>query len=1026
MSFTEELDLDLREYMKPQDGNNDSQFDSLSFDDKLSKLQELVQKSQVYSQIILDNMLERSVEKKKKQEEERRLAAQREQELKEEEERKKAKQEEKLRRKAERKAAKEGADDASDLPSDSSDTRDLSSDASIDEDSDSLAEDVQEVKEQIEVPLDSDVEIVEVRHSARLGGNQARTERVRARSKRMTATKTKKAPKPKNVEPKMKTKVSAETEKMRRAIEAAQTGHTQQQPALVTGCVMKDYQLDGLEWLVSLYENGLNGILADEMGLGKTLQCIALFSFLIENKVDGPFMVVAPLSTVRNWGSEFRKFAPDIDIIEYVGQKDKRKLIKLNNRMKQTVVITSYELVIRDFRRFSRISWGYLTVDEGHRLKNFQSILIQFLKKLKTANRLLLTGTPLQNNLNELWSLLNFILPDIFHDLELFERWFNFDELTGPHSLENEEQRKAMSDKLQLEIVKSLHTVLKPFLLRRVKKEVMKDLPPKKEYMVYTDLQPLQQIVYCSCVQGNLLDKLLELYVKEYLLHNEKHLFSSVQDLEKVDEVLSKLVDPSARYSNKKRKVSYLMERYDRALDSAIFSDDEDYEDEIDNANDAKSQEEIDLENSLNQSLHTEGAKAQLVDPDVANQTPGLSESEGEKIMELERTNETRETSVERSPGDQNKKRSYSEALVDSVGEEIDSGSPDLELNRNDGSDSDYPDIEIVEDPGIERPRGKRQALLILKAYRIAEQKIKRLALKSRLMSYRAICGSHYSYYFPFPPGEDLTEKMEEEFARLLVHNSGKMQLLEQLVERLLKDNHKVLVFSQFTFMLDLILEMFSAASIRTSRIDSNYSIDERRDEIEKFSHDGKDSSQVFLISTRAGGLGLNLTEADTVIIFDNDWNPQMDLQAIDRVHRIGQTKPVKIFRFVVRDTIEEIIVMRSFGKRALEQMVIRLGAFQLSRVAKKLADEKIDINSTDATRSLSSIGERLNMQGLGGLGKIPDTNETLIAQAGQKTQKLLAEEMEELMDRSSECYSREPKEYPNLTSFESLNNMDD
>lgn len=972
MSFSEELDLDWKDYVKPVKLEESDRFDSLSNDDKLSKLQQLVQKSQIYSQIILDNMLERSMEKKRKLEEER-------------------------------KNAQEKSDATNEKNVSNSNTKDLNSenagaDGTSKNDRSSKTKNT-EVSED-----DSDLEIVDVRHFTRLG-------KTAKKRKEKKAVKPKKLKRTKQGSSEMKTQVSAETEKMRKAIEAAQTGHNIKQPSLVTGCVMKDYQLDGLEWLTSLYENGLNGILADEMGLGKTLQCIALFSFLIEHKVDGPFLVVAPLSTVRNWGSEFSRFAPEIDVIEFVGYKDERRKIRLSQKMKSTVVITTYELIIRDFRRFLRINWGYLTVDEGHRLKNFQSILIQFLKKLNCANRLLLTGTPLQNNLKELWSLLNFILPDIFHDLDLFERWFNFDELKENSSNDNKEFQKTMNDKLQQEIIKSLHTVLKPFLLRRIKKDVIKDLPPKKEYIIYSDLQPLQRIMYNAALEKNLLQKLTELYVKEFLLVNERDLFSSLEDLKVVDKALLKLQTREVRYK-KRSRLSYLEEKYDEDLNELLqSSDDEDpegiaYEDSTAGPNNG--------ENDTHKSGYSDersghGAKPEKFENFTASKEVGEQSTYSEDEEEIVFDNiisDTRETSVENSPRQKSRKRTR------------------LSMSPNAFDNSS--DIEVIDDPGTQISRPKRQVMLVTSAYRIAEEKVKHLRLKNRIMSLRLVCGSHYSFYHPFSRIDEEDYEQEKEFSKLLYKNSGKVQLLAQLLKRLLKDNHKVLIFSQFTTTLDLLLVYFECNEIAFSRIDGRVSVDDRKAEIDRFSENTKDSSDVFLISTRAGGLGLNLVAADTVVLFDNDWNPQMDLQAIDRVHRIGQTKPVKVFRFAVRDTVEEIVIMKSFNKRVLEQMVIELGDFQLGRVAKKLQDENIDISAANASKTLLSIVEKLNLQGSGDSKDLPEVNETLLGENSTGMAILGDDELEELMDRSPECYTREMKDYPNLSSFESLNNFDE
>lgn len=962
MSFSEELDLDLKEYLKPDRSNDNGSFDSLPLDDKLSKLQLLVQKSQLYSQIILDNMLEKSIEKKKLKEQEQKRNAQQGLE------------------------AQENCQTNRDQKTDSIEVEDLTEPGPSSD-------------------HNSDFEKVELRRSTRSGRSAIRTIPAK-RSKRVVVNRGS------NPEPTMKAKVSAEAERMRAAIEAAQTGHNQRQPDLVTGCVMKGYQLDGLEWLISLYENGLNGILADEMGLGKTLQCIALFSFLIENRVEGPFLVVAPLSTVRNWGSEFKKFAPDIDVVEYAGAKDVRKKIVMNNRMKESVVITSYELIIRDFLRFSRLSWGYLTVDEGHRLKNFQSILVQFLKKLDTSNRLLLTGTPLQNNLKELWSLLNFILPDIFHDLDLFERWFNFDEFTSSNSQIDSETKSVINEKVRNEIIKSLHTILRPFLLRRIKREVIDDLPPKKEYIVYSDLQPLQQFAYHACLQGKFKEVFVELYVKEYLLYNENKLFSSKEDLEVVDSMLNKLQDSTVENSYKRSRIDYLEDINNTNLNQILDADEElSFEVEESSDSDHQDTKSDEKQSRITIREHTETPSNKYVISTERERAKEdvtvLTDTESERFVGNRDYTDTRETSIDNSPLQKGKKRAKRPLYID---ENVDDDSS----------------IDIIEE--FEIPKIKRQKELILRVYRMAEQHVKHLSMKNRLASLRTICGSHYSYYFPFALNEhdvDKEEEHEKKFAQLLHLHSGKIQVLDQLLSKLLQGKHKVLIFSQFTTVLDLLQTRLLSEGIITSRIDGRYSIDERRDQIERFSGAGESSSQVFLISTRAGGLGLNLTEADTVILFDNDWNPQMDLQAIDRVHRIGQKMPVKIFRFAVRNTVEEIIIMKSFGKRALEQLVIRLGNFQLSRVAKKLAEENIDISTLDANKSLFSLSEKLSMHGFEILGELPNMNEALLGKPDSERPKLLDEEMEELMDRSPECYARGATEYYNLTSFESFNNLD-
>ena len=270
------------------------------------------------------------------------------------------------------------------------------------------------------------------------------------------------------------------------------------QPALITGGVMKDYQLEGLEWLVSLYENGLNGILADEMGLGKTLQTISLLAFLREKNVWGPFLVVGPVSVLASWVDEIARWAPAIPALLYHGTPAERAELRRTRMTGKEgpgfpVVCTNYELVMNDKKFLTKYNWKFVIIDEGHRLKNMNCKLVQELKSYTSANRLLLTGTPLQNNLAELWSLLNFLLPDIFDEYATFEDHFDFSRLQDK---DQESHAAFLQEEKKNNLAGKLHALLKPFLLRRVKTDVEKFLPPKKEYVLYAPLSKCQKDLY--------------------------------------------------------------------------------------------------------------------------------------------------------------------------------------------------------------------------------------------------------------------------------------------------------------------------------------------------------------------------------------------------------------------------------------------------------------------------------------------------------------------------------------------------
>ncbi|KAH0090567.1 SWI/SNF chromatin remodeling complex component, partial [Aureobasidium melanogenum] len=275
------------------------------------------------------------------------------------------------------------------------------------------------------------------------------------------------------------------------------------QPALVTGGLMRSYQLEGLEWLTSLYENGLNGILADEMGLGKTIQTISFLAFLREKGTYGPFLIASPLSTTSNWVNEFHKWTPDIPVVLYHGSKQEREEIR-RKRFKNPgskdfpVICTSYEICMNDRKFLANYGWKFIIIDEGHRIKNLNCRLIRELQSYQSANRLLITGTPLQNNLTELWSLLHFLMPTIFDKLESFESWFDFSALNQRNGYED-----ILSEERKTNLVTSLHAILKPFLLRRVKTDVETSLPKKREYVLYAPLTATQRELYQEILEGN-------------------------------------------------------------------------------------------------------------------------------------------------------------------------------------------------------------------------------------------------------------------------------------------------------------------------------------------------------------------------------------------------------------------------------------------------------------------------------------------------------------------------------------------
>ena len=562
------------------------------------------------------------------------------------------------------------------------------------------------------------------------------------------------------------------------------------QPSLITGGMLKSYQLEGLEWLISLYENGLNGILADEMGLGKTLQCISFIAFLREKGVYGPFLIAAPLSTLANWESEIKKFAPSLPCLVYHGTKVERATMRQNHfgtgRGKVAkpelfpIIITSYEIIMNDKSYLDNFKWKFIIVDEGHRIKNLNCKLIKILKEFDSANRLLLTGTPLQNNLAELWSLLNFLLPDIFNDLEVFQRWFDVSEIV-------EETENQISTDNRVSIVSNLHNILRPFLLRRLKVDVEKDLPPKKEYMIYCNMSPLQKQYYNAALSGTLVP-----FVESQIRNNMDVNF----------------VETSSRSTTP-----------------------------------------INLKKRNRKSRFNGNIKEAADDDEV---------SDDEFLKSLE------------------KEADYT-----------------FEHNED---DSNFLTKNRATDP--------------------VSDSVRNMKLQNLFMQLRKVCNHPYTFFYPYDVKTEAL-KIDEK----LVKNSGKLIILDQLLPALISRKHRTLIFSQMTGTMDILEDYLNMRNFRFCRIDGSTPQADRESEIADFRENEK--IPVFLLSTRAAGLGINLVAADTVIFYDSDWNPQMDLQAQDRAHRIGQTKPVLVYRLAAANSVESKILERASSKRKLEKVVM-------------------------------------------------------------------------------------------------------
>jgi len=560
--------------------------------------------------------------------------------------------------------------------------------------------------------------------------------------------------------------------------EGEMAGHRLQvQPSTIGHGKMREYQIQGLNWLIHLYDNGINGILADEMGLGKTLQTISLLAYLREYRgITGPHMIIVPKSTLHNWLAEFRRWCPVIKAVKFHGNAEQRQHQKdtLIQPGKFDVVVTSYEMVIKEKNHWKKFHWRYIIIDEAHRIKNENSILSKVVRMLRTNYRLLITGTPLQNNLHELWALLNFLLPEVFSSAEKFDEWFQISS-TGEGGKEGE-----------AEVVQQLHKVLRPFLLRRLKSDVEKSLPPKKETILKIGMSDMQKKYYAALLQK---------------------------------------------------------------------------------------------------------------------------------------------------------------------------------------------DMDAVTG-GADRSR-----------------------LLNIVMQLRKCCNHPYLFQGAEPGPPYLTGEH-------LVENAGKMVLLDKLLPKLKSRGSRVLIFSQMTRMIDILEDYCMYRGYGYCRIDGNTSGDDRESQIDDYNSEGSDKF-VFLLSTRAGGLGINLYTADVVVLYDSDWNPQMDLQAMDRAHRIGQKKEVQVFRFATENSIEEKVIEKAYKKLRLDALVIQQGRL-VENTKSVNKDDLLNMVRYGAEMVFSSEPSKITTEDIDDIIK---KGETSTAELNGKLQNFSENAMKFTMDGGMSVYEFEEKD---------------
>ncbi|KAG7411271.1 SNF2 family N-terminal domain-containing protein [Fusarium sp. MPI-SDFR-AT-0072] len=682
-----------------------------------------------------------------------------------------------------------------------------------------------------------------------------------------------------------------------------------QQPKCMINGTMRDYQLEGLTWMYEICSQGMSGILADEMGLGKTVQTIALIALLREQEnYLGPHLIVAPLSTLSNWMDEFHKWTPSIPVIMYHGNKDDREKIFRAQMLKHLkagrpttkfpVVCTSYEMVLRDQHNLSKINWEFIIIDEGHRMKNADAKLFQQLRQFSSATRLLITGTPLQNNLKELWSLLHFLLPNIFTDWEAFESWFDFSDLEDEQGTE-----EFIADQKKQELVKKIHLILQPMLLRRVKQDVAAYLPKKREYVLFAPMTKEQTDLY-NVLTNKKVDTRQYLEDKVYAkIHGNDSTEVSTKSSRSSSLAAPKAMTLPVRESPRKKQV----EPEEPAANAF----------------------------SVMMAKRGRGRPRKNPKPEEAAVVPksGGKRKSAPASLEPEpkSTKSTRQSTPVSTRRRPRKTRTYKDAGSDE--EKMSDDEFEAKLAKEMVSDDDGLSDQVSLTPE-ERERAK--------AFELAKKQISQKKLGNPLAQLRLVCNSPHNFYNPWIASTDLPVDDS------IVTASGKMLLLDRLLPRLFQDDHKVLIFSQFTTQLDILEDYCrELRGWKVCRIDGSVAQDSRRTQIADFNSDPE--YKIFLLSTRAGGQGINLASADTVILFDSDFNPQQDLQAQDRCHRIGQTRPVVVFRLATKDTVEETLLNSADAKRRLEKLVIKKGNF-------KSMGQKMDLQEDIDPESLRAL----------------------------------------------------------------------
>ncbi|ESO91647.1 hypothetical protein LOTGIDRAFT_122039, partial [Lottia gigantea] len=932
---------------------------------------------------------------------------------------------------------------------------------------------------------------------------------------------------------------------------------------------LREYQHVGLDWLATMYTKRLNGILADEMGLGKTIQTISVLSHLAcEKGIWGPHLIVVPTSVMLNWEIELKKWCPAFKILTYYGSQKERKQKRTGWTKTNAfhVCITSYKLVIQDHAAFRRKKWKYLILDEAQNIKNFKSQRWQMLLNFQSQRRLLLTGTPLQNSLMELWSLMHFLMPHVFQSHKEFKEWFA-NPMTG--MVEG-------SQDYNEGLVKRLHKVLRPFLLRRLKDDVEKQMPKKYEHVVMCKLSKRQRYLYDEfmgqtktketlnagdflsvinvlmqlrkvCNHPNLFDPrpIVSPFQMEGIVYHTASLVLKALQYDPFKEVDLRCLYPSlsemeldlpAFVAHRVRKLQTprkLIEEIDDIADppprpkpGRLKNLNFRTSPLVLGGNQSRSASPVTVVRLATPTSRSETPPSSLATPTISDSWDALSEnsliflissftaaSRTTIVTPTTVTSATPVTQIKTLPVQlpsgsvvSTQKPVMRVPPLTSVDTSATSTTSVMSATRNLSSLSTVTAAQGSVSPTYaqrcEKTTGKRTSSKILSASAIAaiktnepqtssspvqpapvvtrrkskpipQSELHLVPLKEKREKHRKsklelitrinkrhcdvkpvygqdLCesieafsdldpttvnsniwhglgtvycrhanrydNSHGNfwkttsalsnivhtpeqyltelqdlldrYVFVTPPVtvpsikmhvshpppsylleqsyrdnylrkelsvlstplHRITSRMQVMFpeVRLIQYDCGKLQTLDRLLARLKSGQHRVLIFTQMTKMLDVLEAFLNYHGHRYLRLDGTTRVEQRQVLMDRFNGDKR--IFCFILSTRSGGIGVNLTGADTVIFYDSDWNPTMDAQAQDRCHRIGQTRDVHIYRLISDKTIEENILKKANQKRLLGDLAIEGGnfttAFFKQQTLKELFEEPSGLES--------------------------------------------------------------------------------